>query len=105
MPLPLGYPHWRVCWRKWRTGRPLPLSGNLRNQPRVVWAVAFACVIAFMGLRLVDPILPGLAKDLHARPSQVELLFSSYILCLLVAMLITSTVSSWLGAKRTLLAG
>jgi MFS transporter, ACDE family, multidrug resistance protein len=77
----------------------------VRNQPRVVWAVAFACVIAFMGLGLVDPILPSLAKDLHARPSQVELLFSSYILCMGVAMLITSTVSSWLGAKRTLLAG
>jgi ACDE family multidrug resistance protein len=84
---------------------PRSLSSNLRNQPRVVWAVAFACVIAFMGLGLVDPILPSLAKDLHARPSQVELLFSSYILCMGVAMLITSTVSSWLGAKRTLLAG
>jgi ACDE family multidrug resistance protein len=78
---------------------------SLRDQPRVVWAVAFACVIAFMGLGLVDPILPSLAKDLHAKPSQVELLFSSYILCMGVAMLITSTVSSWLGAKRTLLAG
>jgi MFS family permease len=70
-----------------------------------VWAVAFACVIAFMGLGLVDPILPSLAKDLHARPSQVELLFSSYILVMGVAMLITSTISSRFGAKRTLLGG
>jgi MFS transporter, ACDE family, multidrug resistance protein len=80
-------------------------STSLRSQPRVVWAVALACVIAFMGLGLVDPILPTLANDLNARPSQVELLFSSYILCMGVAMLITSTVSSWIGAKRTLLAG
>jgi ACDE family multidrug resistance protein len=78
---------------------------SFRNQPRVVWAVAFACVIAFMGLGLVDPILPSLAKDLHATPSQVELLFSSYILSMGIAMLITSTVSSWLGPKRTLLGG
>jgi ACDE family multidrug resistance protein len=78
---------------------------SFRNQPRVVWAVAFACVIAFMGLGLVDPILPSLAKDLHASPSQVELLFSSYIFSMGVAMLVTSTVSSWLGAKRTLLGG
>lgn len=78
---------------------------GLLRQPRVVWAVAFACVIAFMGLGLVDPILPGLAHDLHATPSQVELLFSSYTLCMGVAMLITSTVSSRLGAKRTLLGG
>jgi predicted MFS family arabinose efflux permease len=70
-----------------------------------VWAVAFACVIAFMGLGLVDPILPALARDLHAMPSQVELLFSSYTLCMGVAMLVTSTVSSWLGTKRTLIAG
>ena len=62
---------------------------SFRDQPRVVWAVAFACVIAFMGLGLVDPILPGLAKDLHASPSQVELLFSSYILSMGIAMLIT----------------
>src|SRR5258708_15894421 len=58
-----------------------------------------------MGLGLVDPILPGLAKDLHASPSQVELLFSSYTLSMGIAMLVTSTVSSWLGAKWTLLGG
>ena len=70
-----------------------------------MWAVAFACVIAFMGIGLVDPILPGLARDLHASQSQVELLFSSYTLCMGVAMVVTSTISSWLGAKRALLAG
>ena len=75
------------------------------HQPRVVWAVAFACVIAFMGLGLVDPILPTLAKQLGATPSQVELLFTSYILCMALAMLISSTVSSWIGPKRTLIAG
>ena len=30
-------------------------------QPKAVWAVAFACVVAFMGIGLVDPILPALA--------------------------------------------
>lgn len=80
-------------------------GSSILSQPRAVWAVAFACVIAFMGLGLVDPILPGLAKDLHATPSQVELLFSSYTLCMGIAMLVTSTISSWLGAKPALLAG
>ena len=28
------------------------------RQPKAVWAVAFACVISFMGIGLVDPILP-----------------------------------------------
>lgn len=35
----------------------------------------------------------------------MELLFSSYTLCMGLAMLITSTVSSWLGPKWTLLGG
>jgi MFS family permease len=70
-----------------------------------VWAVAFACVIAFMGIGLVDPILPAIAGDLHASRSQVELLFTSYFAITGVAMLVTGVVSSRIGAKRTLLAG
>jgi MFS transporter, ACDE family, multidrug resistance protein len=81
-----------------------PGSGLLR-QPKAVWAVAFACVIAFMGIGLVDPILPAIAKDLQANPSQVELLFTSYMLVTGVAMLITGVVSSRIGPKRTLLVG
>ena len=75
------------------------------RQPRSVWAVAFACVVAFMGLGLVDPILPAIARQLDATPSQVELVFTSYFLVTGVAMLITGFVSSRIGQKRTLLAG
>jgi ACDE family multidrug resistance protein len=75
------------------------------RQPKAVWAVAFACVISFMGIGLVDPILPSLASRLQASPSQVELLFTSYLVVTALAMLITGWVSSRLGAKRTLIAG
>jgi predicted MFS family arabinose efflux permease len=75
------------------------------NQPRAVWAVAFACVIAFMGIGLVDPILKPIADELGASPSQVSLLFTSYMAIMGVAMLITGVVSSRIGAKRTLLSG
>lgn len=75
------------------------------RQPRAVWAVAFACVVAFMGLGLVDPILPAIARQLDATPSQVELVFTGYFLVTGVAMLVTSVVSSRVGHKRTLLAG
>jgi MFS transporter, ACDE family, multidrug resistance protein len=75
------------------------------TQPKAVWAVAFACVISFMGIGLVDPILPALASSLHASPSQVSLLFSSYLIVTAVAMLIVGWVSSRLGAKRTLVVG
>ena len=75
------------------------------KQPRAVWAVAFASVIAFMGIGLVDPILKPIADKLGASPSQVSLLFTSYMAVMGVAMLITGVVSSRIGAKRTLLAG
>src|SRR3954452_9863700 len=75
------------------------------KQPRAVWAVAFACVISFMGIGLVDPILPALAESLHATPSQVSLLFTSYLIVTAVAMLVVGWVSSRFGAKRTLVIG
>ncbi len=75
------------------------------KQPRAVWAVAFACVISFMGIGLVDPILPALAKSLDATPSQVSLLFTSYLLVTAVAMLGVNWVSSRIGSKRTLVLG
>lgn len=78
---------------------------SILKQPRAVWAVAFACVIAFMGIGLVDPILKPIADELGASPSQASLLFTSYMAVMGVAMLITGVVSSRIGAKRTLLAG
>jgi ACDE family multidrug resistance protein len=78
---------------------------NPFRQPKPVWAVAFACVVSFMGIGLVDPILPSLASKLHATPAQVELLFTSYLIVTAVAMLVTGWVSSRIGAKRTLAAG
>jgi len=87
-----------------RQGRHNPVANPFR-QPRAVWAVAFACVVSFMGIGLVDPILPSLAGQLHATPAQVELLFTSYLIVTAVAMLVTGWVSSRIGAKRTLVAG
>lgn len=75
------------------------------RQPKAVWAVAFASVVAFMGIGLVDPILKPIADNLNATPSQVSLLFTSYMAVMGVAMLITGVVSSRIGPKRTLLIG
>jgi len=78
---------------------------SILKQPSQVWAVAFACVIAFMGIGLVDPILPVIAEDLDASATQTELLFTSYLLITGVAMLFTSWISSRIGAKKTLMIG
>jgi ACDE family multidrug resistance protein len=75
------------------------------RQPKAVFAVALACVVSFMGIGLVDPILPAISHQLHASPSEVTLLFTSYLVVTAVAMLITNWVSSRLGAKKTLIAG
>ncbi|WP_327177836.1 MFS transporter [Streptomyces sp. NBC_01335] len=78
---------------------------SILRQPKAVWATAGASVVAFMGIGLVDPILPSIAKGLDATPSQVSLLFTSYFLITAVAMLVTGFVSSRIGGKKTLLAG
>ena len=75
------------------------------RQPKNVWIVAFASVIAFMGIGLVDPILKPIAEDLGASASQVSLLFTSYMVVMAVAMLVTGWVSSRIGAKKTLVSG
>jgi MFS transporter, ACDE family, multidrug resistance protein len=87
------------------TSEPTQAEGSFLKQPRAVWAVAFACVIAFMGIGLVDPILKEIAVKLEATPSQVSLLFTSYMAIMGVAMLVTGVVSSRIGPKRTLLSG
>lgn len=80
-------------------------KSSMLKQPKAVWAVAFAAVFAFMGIGLVDPILPAIAENLKATPSEVSLLFTSYFLVTAIAMLVTGFVSSRIGGKKTLLIG
>src|ERR1700756_4515484 len=75
------------------------------KEPKAVFGVAFACVVSFMGIGLVDPILPAISNQLHASPSETTLLFTSYLVVTAVAMLITNWVSSRIGAKWTLICG
>ncbi len=80
-------------------------NDSIWKQPRAVWAVFFAGIIAFMGIGLVDPILPAIAEKMKATPSEVSLLFTSYNAVMAVAMLVTGAISSRLGTKGTLLTG
>ncbi len=104
-PLPTTRKEPRDLHRPARHDPLAPPKESILQQPRAVWAVAFACVIAFMGIGLVDPILKPIADQLDATPSQVSLLFTSYMAVMGVAMLVTGVVSSRIGAKRTLLCG
>jgi predicted MFS family arabinose efflux permease len=80
-------------------------ENSLFNQPRAVWAVAFAAVVAFMGIGLVDPILPSIAAALRASPSDVSLMFTSYFAMTGISMVLSSVVASRIGPRRTLLGG
>jgi len=80
-------------------------AGSILRQPKAVWATAGASVVAFMGIGLVDPILPSIAQGLDATAGQVSLLFTSYFLITAIAMLVTGFVSSRIGGRRTLLSG
>ncbi|CAM3548318.1 MFS transporter [Paenibacillus lupini] len=84
---------------------PLQKSESMFNQPIAVWAIAFASIIAFMGLGLVDPILPMMKDQLHASDSDLTLLFTSYNAVMAIAMLVTGVISSKLGTKKMLLTG
>ena len=70
-----------------------------------VWAIAGACAISYMGIGLIDPILPTISKDLDATPGQTELLFSTYLAVTAVVMFLSSWVSSRIGRRSTLILG
>ena len=85
-----------------------PSAPTLRDafhQPRAVWAIAFAATVSFMGIGLVDPILPAISEQLDASPSQAMLLFTSYLFITAIAMFFTSWFASAVGVKRTLMIG
>lgn len=88
-----------------KNGTSIQEEPSLLKQPKAVWAVFFASIIAFMGLGLVDPILPAISSQLDASKSETTLLFTSYNAVMAVAMLVTGTITSRIGMKKTLLSG
>lgn len=78
---------------------------SILHQPTAVWAIAFACAISFMGIGLVDPILPAISHELGASAGQTMLLFTSYLFITGIAMFFTSWVSGLIGVRWTLVAG
>ena len=82
-----------------------PRKPSILKQPIAVWAIAFACMVSFMGIGLVDPILPAISQELDATPGQTMLLFTSYLFITGIAMFFTGWVSSRIGVKKTLMIG
>ena len=76
-----------------------------RTQRGAVLATAFATFIAFMGIGVVDPLLPLIGKSMGADYFQIEWLFTTYIATMALTMLLAGAISTRMGNKKTLLAG
>ncbi|GEE00672.1 MFS transporter [Gordonia spumicola] len=81
------------------------LTEAFTGQPRTVWVTAFAAVIAFMGIGLVDPILNEIRIALDAPEQKLTLLFGVYMGVQVLAMLLTGWAAYKFGPKRVLSAG
>jgi ACDE family multidrug resistance protein len=84
--------------------RSLSRTVTDRFSPAVL-ATAFATFVAFLGIGVVDPILPLIGQKLHASGAEVELLFTTYLIVMSVAMLVSGVLSARLGNKRVILLG
>jgi len=69
------------------------------------WAVTAACLIAFMGVGVVDPILPEIGHQLGATPTQVELLFTTYLGVMAIMTLFAGNIGARVGRRRVALIG
>jgi MFS family permease len=58
-----------------------------------------------MGIGVVDPILPIIAEQIGASPTQVELLFTAYILTMAIMMIPAGIAASRFGDKRMMTIG
>ena len=75
------------------------------SQKRARAITVFATFLAFMGIGVVDPILPTIAHQIGATHWQVEMLFTAYLLTMAVMMIPAGLWASRFGDKRMMAIG
>jgi MFS transporter, ACDE family, multidrug resistance protein len=75
------------------------------RQTRARWITVFATFLAFMGIGIVDPILPIIAEKIGATHWQVEMLFTAYIFTMAVMMIPSGMFVSRFGDKNMMVTG
>jgi MFS transporter, ACDE family, multidrug resistance protein len=78
---------------------------NPSRQARARYITVFATFLAFMGIGVVDPILPVIAKSIGATGSQVEMLFTAYIFTMAIMMIPSGIFASRFGDKKMMIIG
>ncbi len=78
---------------------------NEKKFTKARWITIAATFLAFMGIGIVDPILPTIAEQIGANHWQVEMLFTAYILTMAVMMIPAGIFASRFGDKRMMVFG
>ncbi|TYR80596.1 MFS transporter [Priestia megaterium] len=79
-------------------------QSNSQNRVGQIITV-FATFLAFMGIGVVDPILPEIAVQIGASHWEVEMLFTSYLLMMAIMMIPAGILASRIGDKRLMVVG
>jgi MFS transporter, ACDE family, multidrug resistance protein len=78
---------------------------KMENAKRGRIITVFATFLAFMGIGVVDPILPEIAKQIGASHWQVEMLFTAYIFTMAIMMIPAGLFAAKLGDKKLMVTG
>ncbi len=78
---------------------------NENSIKRARWITVLATFLAFMGIGIVDPILPIIAEQIGATHWQVEMLFTAYIFTMAFMMIPAGIWASRTGEKRLMMTG
>jgi ACDE family multidrug resistance protein len=76
-----------------------------KSHARARYITVFATFLAFMGIGVVDPILPVIAEKIGTSHWQVEMLFTAYIFTMAFMMIPAGLFASRFGDKRTMVIG
>lgn len=77
----------------------------IKNNKKSMYITVFAAFLAFMGMGVVDPILPVIAKQIGAKHWEVEMLFSAYIFTMAFIMIPAGMASNRFGEKKVMVVG
>ncbi|MBN6188155.1 MFS transporter [Aneurinibacillus sp. BA2021] len=81
----------------------MQLTESKKRRARII--TVFATFLAFMGIGVVDPILPSIAEQIGATKWQVEMLFTSYIFTMAIMMLPAGLLAGKFGDKPMMVTG
>ncbi|WP_341479098.1 MFS transporter [Heliobacterium chlorum] len=81
----------------------MELTERKRRSGRMI--TVFSTFLAFMGIGVVDPLLPVIAEQIGASHWQVEMLFTAYIFTMALMMLPSGLLAGKLGDKVMMMSG